>query len=245
MALDYEEAKLRLKNDQDFYRSFCDAKDNVLKRNAIYSALSRLFTEEERGCSLGMTSLKVFRMCDELTMIWHLRSRRITASDQMVTQPPEDALSKWLPENDMSVEISKLLDNGVFVHNWRVRTEGNFDKTSSNMRDFVCGWLPAHGVYSSAELDQVVYTCIKSITTIPLNQIEGIPMSHPNIEVKTFISGIDSKDVSDDAIFNKIANLENEITQLDKTAAKPKKLIAKIEALQADIAALVAFVDAR
>lgn len=238
MALDYEQVKLRLANDSTFYREYIGipADQTATKNRVIGQHVPRLFNGFHPEGTVVAAMRKYFDAR-------YTGQQPNTASDRMVTQPLEDALSKWLPENDMSVEISKLLDNGGFVHSWRMHMEGNFEKSRSNMRDYVSGWLSI-GTYSSAELDQVVAACIKNIKS-EVQPNESKIMTYPNIEVKTFISGIDSKDVSDDAIFNKIATLENEITQLDKTAAKPKKLIAKIEALQGDIAVLVAFVDAR
>lgn len=82
-------------------------------------------------------------------------------------------------------------------------------------------------------------------TETQLNQENIMNQSAPAIEVKAFIFGQESKNVSDDQIFNHVANLEAQIEQLDKTQNKSKKLAAKIDALHADIKALNEFVDNR
>lgn len=66
-----------------------------------------------------------------------------------------------------------------------------------------------------------------------------------NIETKTFIAGIDGAGLSDTAIFQRIAKLEQEKAALEAIKNKPKKLIAAIEQLQKDIEALVKYVDER
>jgi len=82
-------------------------------------------------------------------------------------------------------------------------------------------------------------------TATQLNQEDIMNTTTPAIESKVFIFGQESKNVSDDQIFDRVAALEAQIEQLDKTQNKSKKLAAKIEALHADIKALNDFVDSR
>lgn len=80
----------------------------------------------------------------------------------------------------------------------------------------------------------------------PINQpTEEITMTTPNIEVKTFIAGADAAAMTDGQIFQKIAQLENEIAKLSAIKTKPKKLVSTIEKLQEDINLLVQYVDDR
>lgn len=65
------------------------------------------------------------------------------------------------------------------------------------------------------------------------------------VETKVFIFGNESKDVSDETIFNLIAKREGEIKALEAIANKPKKLVAQIEQYQKDIEALVKVCDER
>lgn len=67
----------------------------------------------------------------------------------------------------------------------------------------------------------------------------------PTIETKTFIAGVEAKDLSDDDIFKKIAQLEQLAESLSKIQNKPKKLAAKIDGIHADIKKLVEYVDGR
>ena len=65
------------------------------------------------------------------------------------------------------------------------------------------------------------------------------------VESKVFIFGNESKDVSDETIFNLIAKREGEIKALEAIKNKPKKLVAQIEQYQKDIDALVKVCDER
>lgn len=69
--------------------------------------------------------------------------------------------------------------------------------------------------------------------------------NHPNIEHKTFIRGIVSTSVSDDNVFAIIAEIEGDISHLEKTENKPDKLKEKIKALREEVKSLAEFVDAR
>lgn len=69
--------------------------------------------------------------------------------------------------------------------------------------------------------------------------------SNKAVENITYIYGVDAANVTDDQIFQHIANRELEIKSLEVIENKPKKLAAKIEALHAEIKILVDFVDAR
>lgn len=70
-------------------------------------------------------------------------------------------------------------------------------------------------------------------------------MSAANIETKTFINGIDAAQLTDDQIFQRIANIEKKIDALTAIRAKSTKIQAAIASLEADVQSLVAFVDAR
>jgi len=61
----------------------------------------------------------------------------------------------------------------------------------------------------------------------------------------TYIYGKEAPTVSDDQIFQHIAELENQIEALSRIKTKPKKLTVKLEAMQNDIEALVTLVDER
>ena len=68
---------------------------------------------------------------------------------------------------------------------------------------------------------------------------------HPVIETRTFIDGSDGAYMADEAIFNRIAQLEDAIKKLELISNKPKKLLAQIEKHKQDITALVTYVDSR
>lgn len=84
-------------------------------------------------------------------------------------------------------------------------------------------------------------------TAVPTEEIYMDSLSTPvaAIETKTYIFGQLAANVSDDQIFDQVANIEAQIEHLSKTQNKSNKLVAKIEALNADIKALNDFVDAR
>ena len=67
----------------------------------------------------------------------------------------------------------------------------------------------------------------------------------PTIETKTFISGEDAANMTDEQIFNKIASLEGQIAKWTGVKTRPNKLQKHLDQLQADIAKLVEYVDAR
>ena len=61
----------------------------------------------------------------------------------------------------------------------------------------------------------------------------------------TFIDGADASDLSDQEIFQKIADMEGEIAKWSAIKSRPKKLDDAIAKMQASIAALVKYVDER
>ena len=65
------------------------------------------------------------------------------------------------------------------------------------------------------------------------------------IENKTFINGQDSKNISDDQIFDMIRGQEDAIKGLNQLDNKPQTLIDRVASMRKDVAALVAFVDQR
>lgn len=81
-------------------------------------------------------------------------------------------------------------------------------------------------------------------TIITLKEIT-MNATAPAIEVKTFIRGVEAKDLSDDQIFNEIRRIEKDIEELDKVKSKPKKLAAKIEEMHKSIKELTEYVDGR
>ena len=70
-------------------------------------------------------------------------------------------------------------------------------------------------------------------------------VSAPVIQTKTFIAGRDAAHMSDDEIFDLIADLEFAMDKLKLIRNQPKKLVANIEKMQADVAKLVEYVDGR
>ena len=84
------------------------------------------------------------------------------------------------------------------------------------------------------------------ITLIPEQETNAMSSLNPiTVETRTFVNGVDAKQLSDDSIFAKIAEAEAEIERLNKIKRKPKALQARINALTAGIDALVALSDAR
>lgn len=71
------------------------------------------------------------------------------------------------------------------------------------------------------------------------------PAKMENIKNITLIDGQDAASLKDDAIFKKIAKLEQEVAAWKTIENKPKKLQLAIDKLQEDIKALVAYVDER
>lgn len=71
------------------------------------------------------------------------------------------------------------------------------------------------------------------------------PTMNIKIETRTFFNGEDIKGMSDDYLFQQIANAEAEIRRLEAIETKPAKLAARIDALRVGIADLAAAIDAR
>lgn len=71
------------------------------------------------------------------------------------------------------------------------------------------------------------------------------PTLPPAYEVKAFIYGTLAENVSDETIFQHIADLESQIKKLEAIGNKPKKLTARIKALQDQITALITYCDER
>lgn len=65
------------------------------------------------------------------------------------------------------------------------------------------------------------------------------------IEHKTFVNGIDVRDLSTEAIVGIIDESEQTISRLNTLRAKPKQVAAKITELQTGIDSLVALLDSR
>jgi len=89
---------------------------------------------------------------------------------------------------------------------------------------------------------------IMAETTKPTQTNKGEIMNKLNnvaIETRTYVYGQLTSDVSDDEIFDAIADVEADIAKLEKISNQPEKLVAKIEGMKADIAALVKHVDGR
>lgn len=86
-------------------------------------------------------------------------------------------------------------------------------------------------------------------TYINPNFKEEPPMSNAApikpVESKVYFYGKESKDVSDQDIFNKISNLEASVSTLEKIQSKPKKLVDQINAIKAEIKECVNFCDTR
>ena len=64
-------------------------------------------------------------------------------------------------------------------------------------------------------------------------------------EMKPTIRGAAATNFTDDEIFTLIAETERDVSDLQKTVAKPVKLQEKIKAMQSEIEALVEYVDSR
>ncbi len=79
----------------------------------------------------------------------------------------------------------------------------------------------------------------------PQPQPETITMNAPTIETRTFIDGVDATTMSDEAIFSKIAKLEEQVDKYEKIITKPKKLQVKIDDIKKGIKELADYVDAR
>ena len=94
--------------------------------------------------------------------------------------------------------------------------------------------------------DDSLKDIISYITFIPEQETNTVSNLNPiTVETRTFVNGVDAKQLSDDNIFAKIAEAEAEIERLNKIKRKPKALQARIDALTAGIDALVALSDAR
>lgn len=114
--------------------------------------------------------------------------------------------------------MPKLVSHGL-VHE---SANGNFQ---FSLREVLSGFNPP-------EHQPKETTMTKAVTT-------------PTIATRTFIQGVDAANMTDDDIFKKIREIEQQIADLDAINAKPKKLVARIEALQEDVKKLVEYVDSR
>ena len=81
--------------------------------------------------------------------------------------------------------------------------------------------------------------------TETVNQVETKTMTKGVIENKTFIDGVPAEDITDDAAFDLIRQLEAEVASLEKIDHKPKKLLTRIADLRGRIADVVEFIDGR
>lgn len=96
---------------------------------------------------------------------------------------------------------------------------------------------------SSANLLSGDFVMYGNANTISFNQEK--PVTHPNIETKTFINGRDAAALSDAEIFTQIAKLEDEARTLSEIQTPSEKLKARVTQLQADAVALAKYVDER
>jgi hypothetical protein len=76
---------------------------------------------------------------------------------------------------------------------------------------------------------------------------EKQPMSKKTIKIenKTYVNGVGVAGMTDDELFNQIAETEKEIARLEAIKTQPKKLKTRIADLQAGIEGLVKIVDGR
>jgi hypothetical protein len=121
-----------------------------------------------------------------------------------------------------------------------------------NVQDLVqifFSYLPDEATYISLKKNHLLTKLIYPITPYPIpTQLGETQMNTPNIkaiETKTYFYGKESKDVTDDAIFNKIVELEGLISHLESVQNKPQKMIDHITKLKADIADCMKFCDTR
>ena len=77
-------------------------------------------------------------------------------------------------------------------------------------------------------------------TTLPLYD-----RKKPAVESRTFIFGLPSESISDEAIFSTVATLEAEIDQLKDIKTKSTKIASNIHDLEVQVEALITFVDGR
>lgn len=70
-------------------------------------------------------------------------------------------------------------------------------------------------------------------------------MSKINIETHTYVNGQRIDQISEELLFQTIANAEKEIERLNKLENKPAKIVRRIEEIKASIAALVTLIDER
>jgi hypothetical protein len=86
-----------------------------------------------------------------------------------------------------------------------------------------------------------------SPNTIVIDDLQPEEKDTTMIEIKsiTYINGTAVEDLTDDQIFGKIAQAEDEIAKLKTIKAKSEKIKAKIAEIQASITGLVEIVDAR
>lgn len=80
---------------------------------------------------------------------------------------------------------------------------------------------------------------------VQVYNLEEIEMTNKPVENITLIYGKDSRFVTDDAIFEYIKNIEDEIRRLNNINNQPVKLKKKIESLKESVQDLVKVVDNR
>lgn len=69
--------------------------------------------------------------------------------------------------------------------------------------------------------------------------------SNKFISTKTYVGGVDFDNMNDDTVYARVAAMEAEVEQLEKTKTKPASLVARIDQIKANIKALVELADAR
>lgn len=121
-------------------------------------------------------------------------------------------------------------------------TPVTLDELTDAFRRNTTAWSTADPIpFGAAPEDSIMY-----ITLIPEQETNTMSSLNPiTVETRTFVNGVDAKQLSDDSIFAKIAEAEAEIERLNKIKRKPKALQARIDALTAGIDALVALSDTR
>lgn len=102
---------------------------------------------------------------------------------------------------------------------------------------------PAAGLQQTSKSDAPWLTSESTLQPQPRPQEPE--MGKPNIEIKTFIRGVDASTLSDDQIIGRIIDLEAQVQHLKTVKVNSSKVESAIQGLESDIQALANYLDNR
>ncbi len=140
-----------------------------------------------------------------------------------IDQLPEKELDYYEHNPDKNIPSdlrSMILNKNIYLNN--INFSSKIDKASDDISNLIMNQFKQE-------------TQIKETTMNP----------QTIIETKVFIFGGDAINLSDDQIFDRISEIEHQISKLEAIKEKPKKLSTKIKKMKEAIAELITYVDER